>query len=293
MKALLTGVGFDKDNRAWFQYNLDGYLTKRHWQFGEDLNLRFDTQQRFCTGWKDLKTGEDHPCPNHQKLEPRYSQCAACQAKTGFNPAFYHADSVSEVQQELNSKPHFLYLAYFGPEQIKVGISHAGRGQVRLYEQGARLAYILETFSSALIARQYEAKIAAADGFLENVKSNLKMSLLKLPFERDQALAKLKAAKEQAELVCKTRFGEAELIEPNQSFFTDDFDSSSLDGVIDFCDQKKISGRLAGVIGDILICRYQDSLLALPIKQFLGYQFDLTSELAEDLELPSQQVSLF
>ena len=50
-------------------------------------------------------------------------------------------------------------------------------------EQGARLAIKLETFSSALIARQYEAKISKLDGIAETLPASKKMELIKQPFD--------------------------------------------------------------------------------------------------------------
>ena len=111
-------------------------------------------------GWVDFDNHCSQVCPDGATVDEKYENCLKCRNRTGFNPAFYHADSVSAQQEKINQQPHFVYLAYFAPGVIKVGISQEERGIRRLLEQGARLAVKLETFASALIARQYEAKIA-------------------------------------------------------------------------------------------------------------------------------------
>ncbi len=126
-----------------------------------------------------METGVLHTCPDTLKVENKYEQCSGCQKRTGFNPAFYNATSVSEQQEARNAEPHTLYLARFGTNTLKVGISYAKRGNSRLLEQGARDALILDTFPSAHIARQYEAKIAALPNVVETVQLQTKNSRLK------------------------------------------------------------------------------------------------------------------
>src|SRR5690606_9718124 len=136
--------------------------------------LSLDPTKRYCVGWHDLATGESHPCPENAATDKKYETCPACQRRTGFNPAFYHADKVSVKQEARNAEPHHLYLAYMGENYIKVGISWGKRGIKRLLDQGARAGLILETFPTALIARQYEAKIARIDGIHETTSTRIK-----------------------------------------------------------------------------------------------------------------------
>ena len=150
--------------------------------------ISFDTSKRYCIGWYDLETGKNKVCEKRTAFDTfDYDQCRECQMKTGFNPAFYNTTEISPQQEKRNREPHFLYLAYFAPKVIKVGISYAGRGLARLYEQGARMAMVLETFDSANLARTYEAKISALDGFCEAVNTSKKMNLLKLDFSKEEA----------------------------------------------------------------------------------------------------------
>ncbi len=155
---LLAYASFNADSQPFIDCQIDGEIKRRE-LFGQDLSLEFDFLTKYCTGWVDFENHCSQVCPDSATVDGKYENCLKCRDRTGFNPAFYNADSVSAQQEKINQNPHFVYLAYFAPGVIKVGISQEKRGIRRLLEQGARLALKLETFSSALIARQYEAKI--------------------------------------------------------------------------------------------------------------------------------------
>lgn len=188
---LLSYASFDAENRPFLEWQVDGKI-ERGDVVGQELSLAFDVSTKYCTGWLDFDNHCSQICPDGATVDEKYENCLKCRNRTGFNPAFYYADSVSAQQQKINQTPHFLYLAYFSPEVIKVGISQEARGIRRLLEQGARVALKLETFASALIARQYEAKIASLSGIMETVAASKKLGLIKQPLDTataEQALA--------------------------------------------------------------------------------------------------------
>ncbi len=292
-KKLLTQVGFGKETNAPFlRYSENDDLSVRELKFNESLNFIFDTSERHCIGWFNPNTGENHTCPNHNSVEAKYEQCKDCMIKTGFNPSFYNTDAISTNQAEYNTHPHILYLAYFSPNDIKVGISHAGRNLSRLLEQGARLAYVLDTFPSANVARHYEARASKLDGLVDNVKLNRKLELISQPFDEAEAINQLNEKKVLIEKTLQTKFENSELIKCNDFYFASDFDQSRLREVINLEEQAKINGRLAGVLGQIILCDRAGDLLALPMKRFIGYYFDDSSE-DSSIELPNTQFSLF
>lgn len=180
---LLSYASFNADNKPFIECQV-GDKIERHELFGQDLSLKFDFSVKYCAGWVDFENRCSQICPDYATVDEKYENCLKCRDKTGFNPAFYNANSVSAQQEKINQNPHFVYLAYFAPNVIKVGISQEERGIRRLLEQGARLAIKLETFSSALIARQYEAKISKLDGIVETLPVHKKMELIKQPFDR-------------------------------------------------------------------------------------------------------------
>ena len=285
---LLAYASFNADNQPFIDCQI-GDEIKRRELFGQDLSLEFDFSTKYCTGWVDFENHCSQICPDSATVDGKYENCLKCRDRTGFNPAFYNADSVSAQQEKINQNPHFVYLAYFAPGVIKVGISQEERGIRRLLEQGARLALKLETFSSALIARQYEAKIARLDGIVETMPIHKKLELMKQPFERATGEEKLQQKLLEIEQKIGVSFPKSELIPCEDYFHTTGVD---LTRVVLMKDQNQLAGRVRSIIGPILITDYDGQLLAYNVKKFIGYQAQ-TIDGAIDIEIPSTQLALF
>ena len=285
---LLAYASFNADNQPFIDCQI-GDEIKRRELFGQDLSLEFDFSTKYCTGWVDFENHCSQICPDSATVDGKYENCLKCRDRTGFNPAFYNADSVSAQQEKINQNPHFVYLAYFAPGVIKVGISQEERGIRRLLEQGARLALKLETFSSALIARQYEAKIARLDGIVETMPIHKKLELVKQPFNRADGEKKLQQKLLEIEQKIGISFLRSELIPCEDYFHTAGVD---LTRVVLMKDQNQLAGRVRSIIGPILITDYDGQLLAYNVKKFIGYQAQkITGDI--ELELPSEQLTLF
>lgn len=285
---LLTYASFNADNQPFIDCQIDGEIKRRE-LFGQDLSLEFDFSTKYCTGWVDFENHCSQICPDSATVDGKYENCLKCRNRTGFNPAFYNADSVSAQQEKINQNPHFVYLAYFAPGVIKVGISQEERGIRRLLEQGARLALKLETFSSALIARQYEAKIARLDGIVETMPIHKKLELIKQPFERATGEERLRQKLLEIEQKIGVSFPKSELIPCEDYFQTTGVD---LTRAVPMKDQNQLAGRVRSIIGPILITEYDGQLLAYNVKKFIGYQAQ-TIDGAIDIEIPSTQLALF
>lgn len=288
-RYLLTGAGFSPDEKPVLTLQKNGEFVQLY-PHATTITLRVDPSTRFCVGWRDLTTGELFSCPDSQTLESKYEQCAACQNRTGFNPAFYHATSVSSQQEARNQEPHILYLARFGKGVIKVGISYAKRGISRLLEQGARDAIILDTFPSAHIARQYEAKIAAMPGIVETLQLRKKLSLLEGHYDHTEGAAELLKTKETIEDTLKVAFTANEVMNLDPLFFPDGTPNLAES----FCtsEQHALSGRVIGSLGTLLFCSHQETPVFLPLKKYVGYHIEL-SHGETPLTLPARQASLF
>lgn len=286
---LLAHVGFSRDEKPLLALQKDGQSID-FTPLGSTLMIRFEMSTRFCVGWHDLKTGESHPCPDKNTTNGKYEQCAACQSRTGFNPAFYHATSVSTQQEARNQEPHILYLAHFGAGVVKVGISHAARGNGRLIEQGARSALILDTFPSAHIARQYEAKIAALSGIAETIQLRKKITELSHPYNTENAAAELRKTRAKIEVKLKVSFAQNHVQTFDNVYFPAGMPNFA--DAYDMTNDAAITGKVSGMTGSLLFCEYPERPLFLPLKKFAGYRFDLQNDVAK-ITFPARQISLF
>lgn len=286
---LLGGVGFSVNEKPILTLQRDGQFI--HFEpLGAELTLRFSSSERFCVGWRDLATGELSCCPDMLAVESKYEQCSGCQQRTGFNPAFYNANSVSLQQEARNQEAHILYLARFGKGVIKVGISHAKRGISRLLEQGARDALILDTFPTAHIARQYEAKIAAIPGIIETLQLRKKLSLIEAPYDHEEGKQELHEVTSRIEEALKVSFAGNDVKNLDPLFFPEGVPHLS----DSFCssDQRILSGRVIGSLGTLLFCHYNETPVYVPLKKYVGYRVEL-HHAQTPFELPARQASLF
>ena len=284
---LFSYVGFDAKNSPIIDTQVDNEIS-RYQALGRSLSLTFDMSERYCTGWLDFANHQALPCPDHAIVEGKYDQCITCRNKTGFNPAFYNAASVSDQQQAINRNPHFLYLAYFAPGLVKVGISQEARGIRRLLEQGARIALKLETFPSAEIARQYEAKIAAMDGIVEHVVGRKKLDTLSVAFDEASAVAELQRVVARITAEIGVAFDRAEIVRTAPWFHSGAIDLAK---AIIMRGQPCIVGTVRAVIGHAILLEHTGRLLAYDIKKFTGYRAKVDAGVK--VELPSEQLALF
>lgn len=262
--------------------------TLEHFQpRGQTLTLAFDKTQRFCTGWHNLATTESFPCPDAATLPSQFDHCRHCQNKTGFNPAFYNANSVSPQQQARNATPHFLYLAHFAPGVVKVGISWAERDIRRLLDQGARSALIIKTYPTATVARQYEAKIAALPGIAETLQVKAKHKLMHQPYDPTAAAAELLAARQRVQK-------ETSLTpDDNLPLYLDPYylaEKTLAQPII--VQEPTISGHCIGMIGSTLLMEQDGQQFGLCLHDVTGYRLAI-SEAEQANSFAPQQASLF
>ena len=285
---MLSYASFNADNKPFIECQV-GDKIERYELFGQDLSLKFDFSVKYCAGWVDFENRCSQICPDQATVDEKYENCLKCRDKTGFNPAFYNASSVSAQQEKINQNPHFVYLAYFATNVIKVGISQEERGIRRLLEQGARLAIKLETFSSALIARQYEAKISKLDGIAETLPVYKKLELIKQPFDRTIGERELRQKLLEIEQKIGVSFPKSELIPCEDYFQTAGVDLSR---VVLMKDYSQLVGHVHSAIGSIVITDYDGQLLDYNVKKFIGYRAQKVDEEIE-LDLPIEQLTLF
>lgn len=286
---LLTNTGFSLEEKPFLALQHEGAFTDLD-PTGRTITLAFDMTTRFCVGWRDIRTGERFSCPDSLTLEGKYEQCSACQNRTGFNPAFYHATSVSAQQEERNAEPHILYLAHFAKGLMKVGISYGARQNSRLLEQGARSALILDTFPTAHIARQYEAKIAAMPNIAETIQLRKKIQSIEAQYDTVTAAEELLQTRSEIERTLNVAFAKNKVQEFTKVYFPGG--TPDLADAHEMSKDNLISGSCIGMLGSMLFCSYEEETLFLPLKKCVGYQVTLGySEIP--VSLPARQTTLF
>ncbi|WP_411134811.1 DUF2797 domain-containing protein [Streptomyces sp. C10] len=157
--------------------------------------LAFAAQgERLCLGVR--RAGRWIVCPYGAVLDGASAkdQCARC-------AQLDRSRSVAADTMADDPRPYGVYLAYFGPGLLKVGITAAERGPARLVEQGA-VAYAWLGRGPLMAARRAEALLGSAlsvpDRFAKAAKRAARGALPPVP-ERAAELAQLhRSARELA-----------------------------------------------------------------------------------------------
>lgn len=106
----------------------------------------------FCPGYWD-ESGDMQICPDQAVIDDKYDRCKHCEKKDGFRAAFFYGDISNERMQRHMDREHFIYLACFFPDIIKVGTVVSSRKYKRLIEQDALFAYIIASAPGHMIQR--------------------------------------------------------------------------------------------------------------------------------------------
>lgn len=289
---VFSGLGYNADGPYLQMNDIEAKKQMRLPVLGRTFTLK-KLPQRYCIGPFDLKTYESSACDLSAELpdESTYKDdmCPACREKTGFNPAFYNAESISPQQRAYNLTPHFVYMAYFSPAHLKVGISSETRGIERLLEQGARVAGILKRYPNADEARALEAHLCSQDGILETMRLGTKNKLLSESFDAQSAM----------DCVYETarRFDiepECGVLDLTPYYFGKVDKVPDLIQVPDGSPEDMCAGRCVGMIGGTLALEQDGNVFVIPVKDWETHAVEITvGEVLCEYEYELQQMGLW
>ncbi|MDG4860873.1 DUF2797 domain-containing protein [Streptomyces sp. T-3] len=149
-----TGLRWDDGRPALGWYGEAGRGERaRVLSYGTGLAFRAEGERRCLGVWRG---GRRTPCPVAAVVPARgtRAQCAECaRIDRQYSVA---ADTTGD-----DPRPYAVYLAWFGPGLVKVGITREERGPARLYEQGA-VAFAWLGRGPLMAARRAEELLGAA-----------------------------------------------------------------------------------------------------------------------------------
>ena len=272
MPTVLSGYGFAADGPHLVLDDIETAPTARRQVPVRDIPLTLTAaEERRCTGYFDVITYDSVPCPEQSRIGPDVDTCFACFRRTGFNPSFYNMplEGISPQQRAYNEREHVVYLAYFGPDCVKVGISSRDRVLLRLRGQGARLAMLIASTADAYQARDIEESIVKRAGLPETVRSSRKRALVNEPLDPERARRSLEETRALVEKACELRAPPLSV----HDFTSDYLGRHTLDlPITDLSDERppSISGTGLGLIGDILLVAESERQFMLSLKELLG-----------------------
>jgi hypothetical protein len=247
---------------------------------------------RICTGSYNLTTFATTPCPHRIALEGKSTTCSQCFREIGFNPFFYNVsrEAMSDRQRAYNERPHCVYLAYFGGETVKVGISSEARLSIRLREQGSWVAVKLASCGDAWAARAIEYRLSKLPQFAEIVRSDRKRRLLATMAASNSAKSIFEAAISRAASELGAAAAGMELMDLRQSYG----DFQSAEGAVDGSDAKPyvLSGKALAMIGSALVMENRTRRILFDIGNMISHRFQWRASV-EPVEAGPLQQNLF
>jgi hypothetical protein len=134
---------------------------------GARLALSWSGSRR-CVGWTAPGTGRT-PCADDARIDgaATLAQCPSCQNRD-------HGLSIARDRVTDDGRAYQLYLAWFAPGMLKVGITGVQRGVARLLEQGA-IGYTVIATGTLPAARRAELTVSASGLAKERYRSRAKV----------------------------------------------------------------------------------------------------------------------
>ena len=207
-----------------------------------DGEICFTFHERGCAG--TMVDGKYIPCdsdsaPFCERCEP-LDYCVICRGDC-LKP---NKDCFQE---------HAVYLAYFAPDNIKVGVTRASRLEDRLREQGADLGAVLAIFPDGQRARQEEHQIS------QNIPSTVSTEAKIAGLNRKPNMRVWKKVIES--------FGISRDIALD--FFSEPLWMRPLQ--LSMHEGTTVTGRVVGLKGNVLVLEKFDTLYALNCYSLIGY----------------------
>jgi hypothetical protein len=209
-------------------------------------------------------------CPAGAELPPdgTDAQCPSCAG----------ADRGRQIARDAMSgddgREYVLYLAWFGPGLVKIGLTAAGRGRDRLLEQGA-ITYTALAAGSYLPIRQAERLTSAAGLACERISSRVKVTAwwnLPPPAQRAALLtASRDRVIEQVTWPNRVRLLPLTVTDQAADFGLDQVAPGAYTEVTGITDQATVCGQIRLVIGRHLLLHTAAGSLLADMRRAAGW----------------------
>ncbi|MFI1972359.1 hypothetical protein BLA24_08600 [Streptomyces cinnamoneus] len=250
----------------------DPALLWRHPGHGERLSplppgrpLAFSTgDRRRCTGVR--RNGRHTPCPDHAEVPATAvsSQCPQC-------ARLDRSYSVASDTAVDDPRPYDVYLAWFAPGLIKVGITAAEREGARLLEQAALSSALLGR-GPLMAARRAEAVLGAALAVPDRFPYAAKRAARHPLPARERRTSELAALHERARALAPESLAVRDFapVHHDRVFHLDRLRPGY--GVVRLAPGRTVAGRVAAVAGpDVYLDTPDGQLLLVDARQLAGW----------------------
>lgn len=298
-----AGITFVQANYPYYLISIDWEKEKPQFvlQSNSDNNVqRWDATGQFsfavgpkrhCVGNRDIVEHRPMGCPDGKEVIGHLHKCEKCEqddllkfcARCTGNRCFI----TNQVMLERCAQEHVIYLAYFPPDTVKIGVAHGRRKYIRLYEQGALCALLVFSCPDGKTARQLENLIRMT-GIKDKITSRYKLHNLApidLKYAQDlltkvyhEILQKIKLPANISHIVPPERVTQSEiieildrlpLVEQQLSFWGNAAGNGVIKAeILDSVDGFR--GEIKALIGNIAIMKRKECYYLFDFKKIVG-----------------------
>ncbi len=180
MKDYLIAIEYDDTEPFFILYDMSYKQIKKERAVGK---FKWNVgPQKYCIGNRDYINHIFLGCPECSTVNNQEKKCIMCEQNDIFKYCIRCTGKTCYAKNtiilERCNQEHFVYLAFFPDDIIKVGVAHGHRKYNRLYEQGALFSWIIARCKTGKIARYFEQFIKGL-GVKDKVNNKKKIENIK------------------------------------------------------------------------------------------------------------------
>lgn len=242
-------------------------------------SIRFVLVEKACIGYSS-----NYPRYSYNKCSEKSRnvvQCQTCRNKN-LSHVCERCNGVTCEIPELNyycKEPHAIYLAFFSPDKVKVGISSIKNFENRIIEQGPFIVMKLFEVPDKFIARKYEDELSDFLQVTERVSSSTKEKIMLSDYQSADVISKLVDL--QKRLIEFSKEHEIKInvkeVTYMSKFYNFDFLGKKMYPFI-YTKKTLIQGEVVSNIGSLSILKNEDKYYVLNLDKLKGWVLDTEAE---------------
>ncbi len=272
----ILDMGWRTDNGEFQPYlylqNSHGKREELSLEPGRDIRWRF-TGPRRCIGYWD--DNQYHPCPNHAVLRKNQIRCRTCSTLSKYSPCIQCRGNTclanEKRRKECMETPYAVYLALFGNDFIKVGVSTLSRLSLRWVEQGADYGAMIAEVEGGLDARKIERVVAKRADISDSIHQTRKQAIMARRLAEKDAKAKILEVMDDIGIPNLEQSPEIVDLSPYYGFETPPSDPLRWPENNEMIHNSTLDGKILGVKGSNILVERGAILFVADLRRVLGY----------------------
>lgn len=264
-----------------FQGSRESRFGRKTIKVGDPISLKLSGEV-WCAG--SSREGEWRACQDRVKGKRKCESCRAREgsfvytAFDGFNTAMLNAEDLQKISGE-----HWVYLALFNKNVVKIGVSKAERKTMRQIEQGTHFTQFIAKTPDGTQARQIETLIRQ-QGLADKVPASQKKEFICPEITEaegrmvlSELLTRHKSALEAFPQLKNFLLSEPEFVSWSKTYGLSHIEENEKKfHTVQLNKDESISGTIIAAKGPFLVIETPEELVSICAKDLLGRDIDFT-----------------